>query len=131
MTNERRHKRVLYAEASDLVQETHGGALEGLNCGVVSVASAQAALDELSTGEPFDLILLGDVAKPIDSDYLEVQLSMIKKVRLLDAHVPILLFSSIDYISQAKESGATDQMVKPAGIRDFMKFITPHLGDAT
>src|SRR6266478_1305475 len=124
MANERRHKRVLYAEASDLVRQTYGGALEGLNCGVVSVASAQAALDELSTGEPFDLILLGDVAKPIDSDYLEVQLSMIKKVRLLDAHVPILIFSVIDYIDEAKESGATDQMVKSAGI-DFMKFVTP------
>ena len=63
MTNEQRQKRVLYAEASDLVQASHGLALQSLNCYVVQVASAAAALEALSSEEPFDIILVGDVSK--------------------------------------------------------------------
>jgi len=127
MKNEKRHKRILYVEASDLVHESHGAGLEKLNCAVVPVASSEAAFHELSFGGWFDLIVLGDISKPIDNDFLQIQMSVIRKARSVDPDVPILIFSSVNYINEAHEAGATAQMLKPAGVIDFIGFVTPYL----
>jgi CheY-like chemotaxis protein len=126
MTNEK-HKRVLYAEASDIVQQSHGAGLARLNCRVVPVASAQEAYQELSSEEPFDLILLGDLAKLTDDDYLQTQLSVVKKARSLDPTVPILLFTSLNCLNEAYETRPTAQMLKPAGVNDLIAFVAPYL----
>ena len=127
MANEKRQKRVLYAEASDLVQASHPPALEKLNCVVVQVSSADAAHKALSTEEPFDLILVGDVSKPVNERNPEPELSIIRAARLQDATVPILIFTSHNYLDQAYKSGASDHMLKPAGVIDLIEFVTPYL----
>src|ERR1051325_6949475 len=118
MANEKRQKRVLYVEASDLVQASHPPALEKLNCVVVQVSSANAAHKALTTEEPFDLILVGDVSKPAHDQNPEPELSIIRMARLQDAKVPILIFTSHNYLEAAYKAGATDHMLKPAGVID-------------
>ena len=127
MKNAKRHKRILYVEASDLVHEVHGAGLEKLNCAVIPVASAEAAFEELSFGERFDLIIVGDISKPIDDDFLQIQMSVITKARSVDPGVPILIFSSVNYINAAREAGANGQLGKPADLIDFIGFVTPYL----
>jgi CheY-like chemotaxis protein len=120
-------KRVLFAEASDLVQASHGAALERLNCQVAQVTSAPAAFKELSTGPPFDLILVGDLSKPTNDEEQEPELSVIRQARKLDPDVPILIFTSHNYLDRAYTSGATAHMLKPAGAIDLIAFVTPYL----
>jgi CheY-like chemotaxis protein len=124
---EKSKKRVLFAEASDLVQASHGAALERLNCQVTQVTSAKSAFKELSNDSSFDLILVGDLSKPINDEEQESELSVIRQARKLDPDVPILIFTSHNYLDRAYASGATAHMVKPAGAIDLIAFVTPYL----
>lgn len=127
MTNEKRQKRVLYAEASDLVQASHGPVFEKLNCSVLQVASSSAALQALESGERFDLVFVGDLSKPINDEDPQPELSVITKARQLDSTIPILVFTSHNYIDQAYAAGATAHMLKPAGAIALIQFVTPFL----
>ena|ERR1041384_3516773 len=118
-------KRVLYVEASDLVQASHPPALEQLNCLVVQVSSAPAALEALASQDPFNLILVGDVSRPTENP--EAELSVIRRARQQDAEVPILVFTSHNYLQQAYQAGATAHMEKPAGVMALIEFVTPYL----
>jgi CheY-like chemotaxis protein len=128
MANEQSLKRVLYVEASDLVQASHPPAIiERLNCVVIQVHSAKAALDALSQEDPFDLILVGDVSKPVQDKDPEPELSVIRRARQQDARVPILLFTSHNYMEAAYRTGATDHLLKPAGVLAVIDFLKPYL----
>jgi CheY-like chemotaxis protein len=127
MANEKRQKRVLYVEASDLVQASHGPVFERLNCSIFQVASANAAIEALETEEPFDLVLVGDLSKPVDDEDPQPELSVIAKARKLSATVPILIFTSHNYLDDAYRTGATGHLLKPAGIFDMIEFVTPYL----
>jgi DNA-binding NarL/FixJ family response regulator len=127
MTNEQRQKRVLYAEASDLVQASHGLALQSLDCYVVQVASAAAALEALSSEEPFDIILVGDVSKSSQGEAPEPELSVIKKAKELYPQTPVLIFTSHDYLTEAYQAGISGDLKKPAGGFVFINFIAPYL----
>jgi CheY-like chemotaxis protein len=127
MANDKQQKRILYVEASDLPHQSFGVVMEKLNCSVRSVASAQEAIEELSSDEPFDVILLGDIAKLTDDDYVQTQLSLIRKARSLQPEIPILLFASFLDIRLAYETGVTSHLVKPAGANALTEFLTPYL----
>lgn len=127
MTNAKRPKRVLYAEASDLVQASHGPALEKLNCSVTQVASARAAIEALSSEEQFDLVLVGDLSKVSDDETPEPELSVITKARQQNPRVPILIFTSHNYLDKAYRAGATAHLLKPQGAIALMDFISPYL----
>lgn len=127
MANEKRQKRVLYVEASDLVQASHGLVFERLNCSVFQVASANAAIDALETEEPFDLVLVGDLSKPVDDEDPQPELSVIQKARKLSPTVPILVFTSHNYLEDAYKAGATAHLLKPAGVFDLIDLVSPYL----
>jgi CheY-like chemotaxis protein len=127
MATEKRQKRVLYVEASDLIQASHPPALEKLNCLVIPVSSASAALEALVSEAPFDLIIVGDVSKPSDKDSTQPELSIISRARQINPNVPILLFTSHNYLEAAYRAGATAHLEKPCGVNNFIKFVTPYL----
>ena len=127
MANAKRPTRVLYAEASDLVQASHGPALEKLNCSVAQVASAAAAVRALQSEGPFDLILVGDLSKVENDDAPEPELSVITKARQQNPRIPILIFTSHNYLEKAYQAGATAHILKPAGAIALMDFIRPYL----
>ena len=127
MADEKRQKRVLYVEASDLVQASHGPVFERLNCSVFQVASAAAAMEALEKEEPFDLVLVGDLSKPLDEENPKPELSVIQKARKLSPSMPILIFTSHNYLEDAYRAGATGHLLKPAGVFDLIDFVTPYL----
>jgi CheY-like chemotaxis protein len=128
MDSDKPKKRVLFAEASDLVQASHGAALEKLKCQVTQVTSATAAFEELSSdAPPFDLVLVGDLSKPFNDEEQESELSVIRQARKVHPEVPILIFTSHNYLDRAYASGATAHMLKPAGAIDLIAFVTPYL----
>ena len=127
MANEKPQKRVLYVEASDLVQASHGPVFERLNCTVFQVASASAAIEALETQGPFDLVLVGDLSKPLDDEDPQPELSVIQKARKLSPTVPILVFTSHNYLEDAYKAGATGHLLKPAGVFDLTDLVKPYL----
>ena len=103
--------------------------LEGFNCEVTPVASANAAFEELSSGRlRFDLVLVGDMSRPFAVNELEPELFVIRQARNLYPKVPILVLTSFNYFDRARESGATAYMNKPADRRELLTFIGPYLG---
>lgn len=129
MDSDRSKKHILFAEASDVVQEMTGMILEQFNCEVTPVASANAAFEELSSGRlRFDLVLVGDMSKPLAVNETVPELSVIRQARSLYPKVPILIFTSLDYRDRARESGATAYLPKPADRRALIAFIGPYLG---
>jgi CheY-like chemotaxis protein len=107
---------VPYVEASDLVEESHTLAIEKLHCTVRQVFSEAAAMNARSSEEDFDLIILGDVSKPVKDEKPEPELSIIRKARQDNPRVPIIIFTSDNYIQLARDPGATDFLLKPAGV---------------
>ena len=131
MAHEKRQKRVLYVEASDLVQASHGPVFERLNCSLSQVASANAAIEALETEAPFDLILVGDLSKPLDDEDPKPELSVIQRARKQNPNVPILVFTSHNYLEDAYKAGATGHLLKPAGVFDLINFVTPYLSSSS
>ena len=128
MANEIPQKHVLYIEASDLVQESHAPALEKrLHCSVRQAFSEAAALEALSFKDRFDVIILGDISKPVNDEEPVAELSIIRKARQLDKTVPIIIFTSQNYIQLARDAGANDFLLKPAGVTALIEIIKPYL----
>lgn len=127
MANEKHQKRVLYVEASDLVQASHGPVFERLNCSVFQVASASAAIEALETQDPFDLVLVGDLSKPLDDEDPQPELSVIQRARELSSTVTILVFTSHNYLEDAYKAGTTAHLLKPAGIFELIDLVSPYL----
>ena len=128
MANEIPQKHVLYMEASDLVQESHAPALEKkLNCSVRQAFSEAAALEALSSEGRFDVIIVGDISKPVNDEKPEAELTIIRHARQGDASVPIIIFTFHNYIQLARDAGATDFLLKPAGVTALIEVIKPYL----
>ena len=129
MTDSHARKRLLFVEASDLVQ----GALvprisSVLNCSVEQASNLTDALATLKSDPPLDLILLGDLTRPsqLTDDGPEAELTVIKTAREANPDLPILLFTSQNYLDLAYAAGATSHMIK-AGPDDLINFISPFL----
>jgi CheY-like chemotaxis protein len=129
MTDSHARKRLLFVEASDLVQ----GALvprisSVLNCSVEQASNLTDALATLKSDPPLDLILLGDLTRPsqLTDDGPEAELTVIKTAREANPDIPILLFTSQNYLDLAYAAGATSHMIK-AGSDDVINFISPFL----
>ncbi len=129
MTVSPTRKRVLYVEASDLVQASVVPLITGLNCAVSQASSLDTALAELNSNDPFDLILLGDLTRPsqVNDEGPQAELTIIKQAREANRDIPILIFTSQNYLNLAYEAGATSHMIKPTGAGPIIDFISPFL----
>ena len=133
MPNKHERNSVLYVEASDLIQAWVIPLLENLNCSVKPAATAETARQYLKSGQPLDLVLLGDVTRPSEmtTEDPTAELSIIKQIRERKRyrHTKILIFTSHNYLRQAYKFGANAHIVKPIGANALTNFILPHLQD--
>jgi CheY-like chemotaxis protein len=133
MTDSPARKRLLFVEASDLVQQAHVPRISTVfNCIVEQASNLTEALAALESTPPLDLILLGDLTKPsqLTSDGPEAELTIIKTARNMYPDIPILIFTSQNYIDLAYANGCTSHMIKPAGSQEIIDFINSFVVNA-
>jgi len=133
MTDSHARKRLLFVEASDLVQGALVPRISSVfNCSVEQASNLTDALATLKSDPPLDLILLGDLTRPsqLTDNGPEAELTVIKTAREANPDIPILLFTSQNYLDRAYAAGATSHMIK-AGSDDVINFISPFLNNVS
>lgn len=123
---------VLCIEASDLILTWVVPLLEKLGCHVIEARDLQTALTIIQRKTPVDLVLLGDLGRPdhdISNGPPPAELTLLLKLRSTACYrkVPIIVFTSKNWLASAKNAGATDHLVKPAGAEELEAAVLPHL----
>lgn len=123
---------VLCIEASDLILTWLVPFIARHGCHVTEARHLQAALTAIQKNEPLDLVLLGDISRPTDLVFPTTPEAEMKILLDLRNHpkykkTPIIVFTSIDWITEARDNGATNYLIKPAGSDELEALILPYL----
>lgn len=124
-------KELLYAEASSQIQAWVLPTLQRLGCAVTCALDINAARQPVDNNQPLDLVLLGDLTRPneLTTGVPLAELTLIKSLRenRLYRKIPIIIFTSLDWLPQAYEAGASAHLVKPAGAEELEHVLAPYL----
>jgi CheY-like chemotaxis protein len=126
---------VLCVEASDLILTWLVPAIERLGCNVIQATDFKSAQETINKNVPLDLVLLGDITRPthpaaqLAQQTSPAELVLLKEIRKIQCYkdVPVVVFTSVDYLAEATAAGANDTLVKPAGIEELETVILHHL----
>ena len=120
------HLTILYVEDDRLVADAIRDMLEFEGWQVTLCRDGLAALHELQSATPYDLLLLDQVLPHVDGWQL------IKHARTLPhrQHTPIILTSARDHTTLAHQIGADAFLPKPEGINHLLSTITRLLHQA-
>ncbi len=125
--------KLLYIEASDLIQGWVIALLQQLNCETTQARTLSSARSKIEKETPFNLILLGDLTRPTDqvSGVPVSELSIIKSIRerVTYKNTSIIIFSSANYETECMQHGANGFLHKPAGAVELEEVLTPHLSE--
>lgn len=123
--------KLLYIEASDLIQRWVIALLKQLDCDTTQARTLDTARAKIEKEQPFNIVLLGDLTRPTDqiSGVPIAELSIIKSIRERTAYkkTTIIVFSSAAYEKEAIRHGASDFLSKPAGAVELEQILSPHL----
>jgi CheY-like chemotaxis protein len=124
-------KRVLVVEASELILTWVVPVIEKLGCLVTTAADLTSAQTVIQGSEPLDLILLGDISQPTDigPQTPAAEMAVLQQVRHSTKYkrTPVVVFTNLDWIDQARQAGASNWIVKPCGIDSLEEVVLPYL----
>ena len=124
-------KHVLVVEASDLILTWVVPAIEKLGCLVTTAGDLITAQRVLQGSEPLDVILLGDISQPthVGPQTPAAEMALLQQVRCSPKYrrTPVVIFTDVNWIDQARQAGATNWIVKPCGIDSLEAVVLPYL----
>lgn len=123
--------KVLYVESSDLIQSWVRPLLNRLGCLLEPARTIDAARAIVEKENPLDLVVIGDLTRPSDlvAGVPLAELSLINSIRERQCYreTPVIIFTNVDWLSDAYRAGADGDVTKPAGADELEKVIKPYL----